>query len=87
MGEIMATVLEPSLARAPVRESSDRSFGLVFAAVFSVIGCLPLLCLERPRWWAFGVAAAFALSATVWPDLLRPRTGHGSRSGACCTGW
>jgi hypothetical protein len=68
----MATVLEPSLARAPVPESSDRSFGLVFAAVFAVIGLLPLLRLEQPRWWAIGIAAAFALLAVVWPDLLRP---------------
>jgi Saxitoxin biosynthesis operon protein SxtJ len=68
----MATVLEPSLARGPVPESSDRSFGLVFAAVFAAVGLLPLLRLEQPRWWAIGIAAAFALLAVVWPDLLRP---------------
>jgi hypothetical protein len=68
----MATVLEPSLARAPVPESSDRSFGLVFAAFFSVIGCLPLLRSQSPRWWAVGAAAAFALSAVIRPGLLRP---------------
>ena len=39
----MATVLEPSLARGPAKQSSDRSFGLVFAAVFALSGCWPLL--------------------------------------------
>jgi hypothetical protein len=68
----MATVLEPSLARAPVPESSDRSFGLVFAALFSIIGLLPLLRLEQPRWSALGVAAAFALVAVIRPGLLHP---------------
>ena len=68
----MANVLEPSLARGPGPESSDRSFGLVFAAVFSVVGGVPLLRLEQPRWWAFGVAALFALLAVLWPDLLHP---------------
>jgi hypothetical protein len=68
----MATALEPSLAREPAPESSDRSFGLVFAAVFSLIGCLPLLRLQSPRWWAFGVAVAFALLALLWPAVLNP---------------
>ena len=30
----MATILEPTLERGPAPESSDRSFGLVFAVVF-----------------------------------------------------
>jgi hypothetical protein len=68
----MATVLEPSLAREPAPESSDRSFGLVFAAVFVLVGGLPLLHLAPPRWWAFGVAIAFALLALLRPALLHP---------------
>jgi hypothetical protein len=68
----MATALEPSLAREPAPESSDRSFGLVFAAVFSLIGGLPLLRLQTPRWWALGVAVAFALLALLWPAVLHP---------------
>jgi hypothetical protein len=68
----MATVLEPSLARAPAPESSDRSFGLVFAAVFVLVGGLPLVHLAPPRWWAFAVAVAFALLALLRPALLHP---------------
>ncbi len=67
----MATILEPSLARGPTSESSDRSFGIVFAAVFAIIACWPLWHLEPPRWWALGVAAAFALLAIMRPNLLR----------------
>jgi hypothetical protein len=66
----MATVLEPSLTRAPAPESSDRSFGLVFAVVFALVGGLPLLHLAPPRWWALGVAIAFALLALLRPALL-----------------
>jgi hypothetical protein len=66
----MTTVLEPSLARAPAPESSDRSFGFVFAAMFAIIGCLPLLHLDSPRWWAFGIAAIFELLAIIRPNLL-----------------
>src|SRR5689334_6506356 len=68
----MATVLEPSLARGPAPESSDRSFGFVFAGVFALIGCLPLLHFAQPRWWALGLAVAFALIAFVGPQILHP---------------
>jgi Saxitoxin biosynthesis operon protein SxtJ len=69
---IMATVLEPTIERGPAPESSDRSFGLVFAAVFSIIACWPLLHWESPRWWALAVAVAFAAVALVRPQLLHP---------------
>lgn len=53
-----------------VEGSSDRTFGLVFAGLFTVIACSPLLHGEKPHWWAFGVAAVFALVALVKPALL-----------------
>ncbi len=53
-----------------VEGSSDRAFGLVFAGVFLVISCWPLLHGEAPRWWATGVAAVFALVALRKPALL-----------------
>lgn len=66
----MATVLESSLDRGAAPESSDRSFGMVFATVFALIGAWPMLHLATPRWWAFGVAAAFAVLALMWPQSL-----------------
>jgi hypothetical protein len=68
----LATVLEPSIDRGPAPESSDRSFGFVFAAVFAIIGCWPLIHWAAPRWWAFGLGAAFAAVALVRPQLLHP---------------
>jgi len=53
-----------------VEGSSDRSFGLVFAVVFFMIAAWPLLHGETPSWWAFGVAAVFALVAVMRPTLL-----------------
>jgi len=68
----MATVLEPDLVRGPDPESSDRSFGFVFAAMFALIAFWPLLHWDEPRWWALGLAAVFALLAIIRPTALRP---------------
>ena len=53
-----------------VEGSSDRAFGLVFAAVFLLVSLWPLLEAEGPRWWALGIAGAFAVVALVRPILL-----------------
>jgi hypothetical protein len=53
-----------------VNGSSDRSFGLVFAAVFLLISLEPLLSGLMPRYWSLAVAATFALMALVRPALL-----------------
>jgi len=53
-----------------VEGSSDRAFGLVFAAVFFLVSLWPLLHREGPRWWALAIAAAFACVALVRPVLL-----------------
>lgn len=53
-----------------VEGSSDRSFGLVFVAVFALIACWPLFFGGALRGWAIAVAAAFALIAMLKPALL-----------------
>jgi Saxitoxin biosynthesis operon protein SxtJ len=68
----LATILEPSIDRGPAPESSDRSFGFVFAGVFALIGGWPLIHWAAPRWWALVLAAAFAVVALVRADLLHP---------------
>jgi hypothetical protein len=67
----MATAIEPILAHDHEPESSERSFGLIFAAVLSIYGSWPLLRLVGPRWWALALAAAFAVVALVQPQILR----------------
>ena len=56
---------------APER-GSDRSFGLVFAAVFTIIGCWPLIKSGPLRLWALAVAAVFLGLALAAPRLLAP---------------
>ena len=52
--------------------SSDRAFGLVFAALFAIIGLWPLLDVAMPRIWALVICGAFLLVAWLRPRLLRP---------------
>jgi hypothetical protein len=68
----MATALESATTHGPAPEGSDRSFGIVFAVVFALIACWPLLSWRPPYWWAIGVAVAFGLVAAIRPGLLRP---------------
>ena len=51
---------------------SDRNFGLVFAAVFALLGLLPLAHGQALRPWALAVAGLFLLVALVLPRLLAP---------------
>lgn len=55
-----------------VHRSSDRSFGLVIAAIFAIVALLPLLydSPSRIRWWALAMAAAFAGCAVFWTAPL-----------------
>jgi len=53
-----------------IEGSSDRSFGLVFTAVFLLIAIWPLFYRESPRWWAVALATIFAIIATWKPALL-----------------
>lgn len=68
----MAIAIEPSLARGPEPQSSERSFALVFAAVFSAYACWPFIHLAEPRWWALAVSTVFAAAAFIRPRILRP---------------
>jgi hypothetical protein len=53
-----------------VEGSSDRSFGLVIAAVLLLVALGPLRHGHTPRWWALAVAVVFALVALAKPALL-----------------
>jgi predicted membrane metal-binding protein len=68
--------------KAAVHASSDRAFGLVFAAVFAIVAAWPLFFGHAPRWWAAGVAAAFAVLALALPRVLSPLNRLWTRLGA-----
>jgi len=58
--------------RGEVKPSSERSFGIVFAGVFGVIGCWPLVGGHYPRAWAIMLAVTFLTAAFLKPALLKP---------------
>src|SRR5260221_683986 len=55
-----------------VRRSSNRTFGLVFAAFFLVVAILPLLRGHAWRWWALPCGAVFLIAAILAPKVLSP---------------
>lgn len=58
--------------RHEVKASSERSFGIVFAVVFAVIGLWPLVGGGAPRLWAVVIGAGFLALALLWTAPLRP---------------
>lgn len=55
-----------------VKMGSERGFGLVFAAVFAIIGLLPLVHDGPLRMWSLGVAAGFVAISFIYPRALKP---------------
>ena len=56
----------------PALRASDRSFGLVFAALFGVIAGIGWLFADRVLAWPLGISAAFLLTALLAPGVLLP---------------
>ncbi len=52
--------------------SSDRSFGLVFAGFFTVVGAYRFVLSAADYWWWWVVAAVFAVAAGFIPRVLTP---------------
>lgn len=52
--------------------SSDRSFGIVFAIVFLIIGLYPLISSGDIRWWSMIISICFLFLAFVFPRTLYP---------------
>lgn len=55
-----------------VKGSSNRSFGIVFAVVFVIVGLWPLAAGAGVRLWAVGIAGVFLALALGRPSLLAP---------------
>ncbi|MBX9635105.1 MAG: hypothetical protein K2X44_09005 [Magnetospirillum sp.] len=72
MAKKSSPVLEGQQLSDSVQMGSERSFGLVFTVVFTIIGLWPLKAGGDMRLWALGGAAAFLLAALVVPRMLRP---------------
>jgi len=55
-----------------MKSSSDRTFGLVFAAFFAVVALLPLWSGRGPRAWAAVLSGLFLLAGLAAPKILAP---------------
>jgi large-conductance mechanosensitive channel len=68
--------IETRSGHGKVKSSSERSFGIVFAVVFAIIGIFPLVgnwtAWTEIRSWSLAIAAVFLILAFVRPTLLRP---------------
>ena len=64
----MAIERKPSKVANPL--GSDRAFGLVFTGVFVLVGALPALGGEAPRWWSLGLAILLLAVSLVAPGSL-----------------
>ena len=51
---------------------SDRSFGMLFAVVFLIVGLYPLHLGQPLRTWALVVAGLLFVTAILYPRLLAP---------------
>lgn len=72
MGDRPARHHEAPLEREGPTLPSERSFGLVFTAVFAILGLLPWLRGRGAAWWLIAVAGLFAGVTLGAPRLLAP---------------
>ena len=72
MGNLSRNTHERLSAAQDIQGTSDRSFGIVMAVVFAVIGAWPLWSGGTARWWALIAAAVFCSLAFLRPALLAP---------------
>jgi hypothetical protein len=73
--------IEPTTSYFRVTPASDRNFGLVFSAVFAIIGVAPLVSGRPLRLWVLGLAVVFLVLALVAPGVLHPLNRLWSRLG------
>lgn len=55
-----------------IEVGSTRSFGVVFAIVFGLIGLYPLLGGSPVRFWALAIGGAFLFFAFFFSEVLQP---------------
>jgi predicted membrane metal-binding protein len=63
---------EKLVCKSDVKSSSNKSFGLVMAVVFALIGLWPLLNNQQARLWALGGMVALVLISFTLPMILAP---------------
>jgi len=64
--------MSDNISNTEVEMGSERSFGIVFAVVFLIIGLWPLKNGLDPRMWALIIAGLFLAIAFIMPKILAP---------------
>ena len=67
-----AAVHEDFSREEKVKGSSDRTFGLTFAAAFALLALWPIVRHRPMRSWAVAAAVVFSVAALLRPRLLGP---------------
>ncbi len=65
-------VHEPFSRSEEIKQSSDRSFGIVFTVVFAVIGLWPMLGDGQIRVWSISIAGLLLAISVIRPAILAP---------------
>ncbi len=63
-------MMENTVREESIEHSSDRMFGLLFAAVFAGLSLWPLVHGEKIRFWALSVGGVFLVLALAVPRAL-----------------
>ena len=63
-------MIENARREERIEGSSDRMFGLLFAAIFAVLALWPLLHGEKCCLWALAAGGVFMVLALAWPRAL-----------------
>lgn len=50
---------------------SEKSFGLTFGTIVSVLGVLPVIAGQGPRWWALAAGLLFLIFSFLRPSIFR----------------
>lgn len=66
------TTHENTVRSEEIKTASDRSFGVVFTVVFTIIGLWPLIHRGEPYLWALGIAGILLIVSIAQPVWLAP---------------
>jgi Saxitoxin biosynthesis operon protein SxtJ len=61
-----------NLQEEPLNGPSERTFGVVMATFFALLGLFPLIHHRSIRGWALGLSGLFLVTAVAFPSILKP---------------
>ncbi len=64
--------MSEAMGNTEIKMGSEKSFGLVFCALFVIIALYPMLGEGGIRWWSLMVAGVFLVAGLALPKVLRP---------------